>query len=195
MAVAHDWREELAQDLLNLVQLSGEEVVSALDPVNLFGLGKRVIKLGNLGDGAKFITGSLENQFRLAGIAEKIKADRANGNSQAHQSRNARVGGSHRKAHPRPKRESHKANRQSGEMHGQVVERGANILLFAVAASESAHALARATEIETQGGKAHEECSLGGTKYHLVVHRAAIQRVRMANQRHVGGSDLRVPFD
>jgi hypothetical protein len=70
-----DRREKLLQDLLNLVELSGEEVVSALHPVNLFGLGERVIELRNLEDWAEFIARSLENQFGFADTMEKIEVE------------------------------------------------------------------------------------------------------------------------
>ena len=81
--IADDRCQKLSQDVLDLVELSGEEVVSALHPMDLFGLGERVVELCNLGDRAEFITCSLNNQFPLVHIMKRIEALNENGAGQA----------------------------------------------------------------------------------------------------------------
>ena len=79
--------EEILQNPLNFLQLPSEKMVGAFHPVYLFGLGKRVIELGNLGDRAEFIVfgvvteycvgcavkGLLERKRRVAIVKDAIE--------------------------------------------------------------------------------------------------------------------------
>ena len=192
---SYDWGKEVLHDFLNLIEFTGKEMVGSLYPMKLLGFRQGIIEVRNLYDGAEFIASSLEDQLGLADLPEKTEVEGVHGNSQAHEGDDLRVGRSHRESHPRPEGEPHKANRQSGIMRGEIPERGANVLSLTVAASESSYTLSRPAEIKPQGGEAQLEGSLGRAIDHFVVHRAAIQRVGMANQRDVMGGDLRIPLD
>ena len=75
----------MTQDLLNSIEFSAEEVVSVLDPVNLFGFGERVIEFRNSDCRTEFIAGFMENQSRRAYTQEEIEVVRIHWNSHVHQ--------------------------------------------------------------------------------------------------------------
>jgi hypothetical protein len=79
-------------------------------------------------------------------------------------------------------------------MYPKIIKRGANVVALTLTASVFPHAVPRPAEIEAQGGKTGEQRGFGGAVHHFVVHGAAKHRVWMANQRHLAGSNLRIPF-
>ena len=79
-------------------------------------------------------------------------------------------------------------------MCGQIIERGADIILLARAARVFAGASTCTAEVEAQRGQPGKKRGFGSAINYLVMHGAAKHRVRVANQRHSAGGDVRIPF-
>ena len=68
------------------------------------------------------------------------------------------------------------------------------VFTFADAMAEAAAALPNSPKIEAQGRETCLPGGLGGAENHLVVHRPAEERVRMAHERREAWLSPRIPF-
>src|SRR6185503_17201234 len=101
--------------------------------------------------------------------------------------RDARLARAHRQADARAERETGHPERKVRVALREDVERRERVLLLARAAVVSPRRGAHAAEVEAQHGDARLVEGLGGPVDDVVVHRAAAQRVRMANDRRRDG--------
>jgi hypothetical protein len=179
---------------LRLAELPCKEVIGPFDPDERFWLRQSGIEFLQASARSVNIFSTLNNQFRLGHSGKKTHIRRADGHSQTDQRSNARVRGAHGKSHPASKRKTHQDDRQIGESRAQEIERGANIVALADAFVERACTLADSAEVEPQRRCTHADRRLRGSKHNLGVHRAAKERMRVANQHCHSRLYLRHPF-
>src|SRR5258707_7939661 len=96
---------------------------------------------------------------------------------------NARIFAAHAQADPSAETESRRQQRYAGKLRSKKIQSGAHIALLARAAIVYAGAQSRAAKIKSQDGNAKSIQCFRGLVNHLVVHRAAKKRMRMANNR------------
>src|SRR5208282_5950295 len=105
------------------------------------------------------------------------------GETEANQFGDASVFAPNAQTHPRAEAEAAEQNWPVGKFARQIVESGANVILFAAAVVVCAFAESRAAKIQAQHRNAPAMNCFRRLKDPLVVHRAAKQGMRVADDR------------
>ncbi len=129
------------------------------------------------------VTRSLNNELGFPHATEEIHVRRQNGNAQPYESGHARIVRAGAESNDRPERKSHETNRKDREASAKIIQGRCDVLAFAEAMAEASGAFPNSPKIEAQR---RETCLAGGfrgSENHLVVHRPAVKRVRMAHHR------------
>src|SRR5260370_3491392 len=137
----------------------------------------------NFFDGAVFVVSSVHKKFWLAALAQERKIRAVDGNTQADQVRDARVFAADPHANPGAKTESRKQQRHTGKLGSKKVQRSANIVPLAKTTVVNPGAQPCTAKIEPQYGDTEGIQRLRRLVNHFVVHRAAKERMRMADNR------------
>lgn len=171
-------------------------MVSAFDEYQLLRLRQRCDQRLQPGAWTELVTRSADKQLGPGAILQKIESidagffricgNRGNRDAYANQRANPRVRASGAQPYRGSKGESGKDQRQM-KLGIEPVERGANVIHFAPALIVRPLAQSRAAEIKAQDGKAKTIQRLHGVEDDLVVQGPAKQRVRVADNRRVGG--------
>src|SRR5580700_1044145 len=132
---------------------------------------------------AVLIVCPLDNQLRLRASFQIAEIRIVHRNAETDQFLDSRVGAAHFQSHHRTEAESGKNDWDRGKFLREVIDRSTNVFSFTATSIVLAYALARAAEIESQYGKAARVQRLRGLKHDFIVHRAAEERMRMANYR------------
>jgi len=187
--------QELVKDSLDLFELAREEMIRILNPVDLFGLRQRIIKSLDVRVRSVLVERSLNDELGFQHSKQEVEIHDRNGNSQPHQHCDARVGSSNPKSDTRAERKPDEADRNSREARGEEIERRLDVIAFADAVTVAPYTLSDSAEIEAQRRQACFDGSLRGSESHLVVHRPAIERVRVAHERRAAGLNAGIPLD
>jgi hypothetical protein len=181
--------------LLNFLQLSREEMIRILDPMDLFWLSQRIIESLDVGARPILVETSLNDELGFEHPEQEIEVHDGNGNAQPHQHGNARVGSSNLQSNTRAERESDEANRCNREARCEEIQRCPDVFDFADAVAVASGAFPDSAEIEAQSRQPHLRGCLRSTEDDLVVHRPAVERVRMAHQRSEARLHARIPLE
>ena len=185
--------EEFTDSALDFLELPRKEMIRILDPTDLFGLSQQTIERFHLGARPKLVSSSLNDELRFQHAPEKVQVRVGNGNPQPHESDHARIACTHTKGHARAERESYETNRDSREARAKIIQGRRDVFTFAYAIAETSGAFPNSSKIEAQRRKTCLPSGLRGSENHFVVHRPAVQRVRMAHHRSKAWLSLRVP--
>ncbi len=133
--------------------------------------------------GAEGIEAALKEELGF-GDGEKEGEVRAiDGNAEANQFSDAVILGADAQADPGSEAETGEEDGNGGELRGEIIQRGANVVSFAAAEVVRSRTAAGAAEIEAQDGKARAMEGLGSAEDDLIVESAAVERMRVADQR------------
>jgi hypothetical protein len=177
---------------LNLRELSCKEVVGILDPVDLLGLGERVVERFYLIARSKFVSSPLDNELGFRSPAEEAELMRSHRDSQPYQGANARVGCPHREPHPGAERKPHHTYWGFGETSLEVIESCPHVPALPHASREGSPTFPHAAKIESQRRKTRLKRGLRNAKDYLVVQRPAVLRVGMTHQSDEPGAYRRI---
>jgi hypothetical protein len=180
---ADNFVQEAVDDGFNFFQVAREEMVRAFHPVDLLGLGERVINRLHRRAPSVLVLRPLNHQLGLGDVAKIIEIQITGWKTQADECGNSGILSPDAQTHPGAKRESEDTSRSITKPRGQIIERGQDVTLLAVPVVVLTLALADAAEIETQGGHSRRPRRPRGPKDHFVVHGAAVKRMRMAHHR------------
>ena len=186
--------QEFADSALNFLKLPREEMIRILDPMDLLGLSQRSIKRFHLGGWPKLVSRSLNDELGFPDATEEIHVRRRNGNAQPHESDHARIVRADAKRNARAERKSYETNRNGREASAKIIQGRRDVFTFAEAMAEASGAFPNSPKIEAQRRETCLAGGLRGSENHLVVHRPAVERVRMAHQRREAWLSPRVPF-
>jgi hypothetical protein len=189
----HLRQKKLADGALNFLELSREQMIRILDPIDLFGLSQRTIKRFHLGAWPKLVASSLNDELGFQHTTEKVHVRGRNGNAQPHESGHARIARSNTKPNARTERESYETNRDSRKASAKIIQGRLDVFTLADAMAEASGAFPNSPKIEAQRRETSLPGGLRGSENHLVVHRPAVERVRMAHHRSKAWLSLRVP--
>ncbi len=174
--------------MLHLIQLAGEEVIGS-------GNDHQLRRRRGTGDGrfhfglrAIFILASTDKQLRLDAMGEKVVVVRPSTGAYWQPQRGhplyPRIAATGTQADTRAKGKAGEEQRQF-IFPLQPIERGLHIVHFAMPVRVFAFAQARTAKIKPQHRQPIRLKGLHGVVHHLVVHGAAKERMRMANQRRI----------
>jgi hypothetical protein len=187
-------QKKLTDSALNLLKLPLEEMIRILDPIDLFGLSQRTIEQFHLGAWPKLVASSLNDELGFPHATEKVQVRGRNGNAQPHESGHARIVRANTKRNDRTERKSYETNRNSREASAKIIQRRRDVFTFAEAMAEASGAFPNSPKIQAQRRETCLAGGLCGSEYHLVVHRPAVERMRMAHHRSEAWLSPRVPF-
>ena len=183
-----------AHGILSLRQLSLEEMIGTLDPLQALGLGHFGEQGFYLGFRPKNIFGSLNNQLGLVRFPQETHILGGHRNSQAHQRTYARVRCAHGESHPRSEREADDADRNGGKPRLEVVDGRVDVTLFAFPTVVTSLAVSDPAKVEAKGRQAGLQGAFGRVKHHFVVQRASVEGMGMAHYRRESRRIVRVRF-
>lgn len=170
--------------------MRNEEVVGVLNPDKLFGITRAGDGGFDLRARAVQVAGAADEELGLGAIAEEaeivVAAFGVDGQAESDKAGNARIATANLEADPGAEGESGKED-GAMELAVEPVERGADVVLFALAGIVNAFAQSGAAEVEAQDGQAEGLEGLHRVVDHLVVQGASAQRVRMADEGGKGG--------
>ena len=169
-------------------------MIRILDPMDLFGLSQRIIKRFHLGAWPEFVSSSLNDELGFQHATEKVHVREGNRNTQPYENDHARVVRSDTESNARTERKSYETSRHAGKASAKIIQGRRDVFSFADAIAEASGALPNSPKIEAQRRKTCLHGSLRGSENHLVVHRPAVERVRMAHHRGKAWFSPRVPF-
>src|SRR2546422_1157547 len=166
---------------IEFVELARKEVIDSFHDNQIIVPRKGCNKSLDVLPRAELVVAAVDKKFRFAALAQKRKIRAVDGNSQADQVRDTRVLAADMHANPGTKTESRQQHRHAREFNLQKVERGAHVTPLTGSAVVFARTQPRAAEIESQHGKAEGSERLRRLVNHFVVHRAAEERMRVAD--------------
>ena len=187
--------QEFTNSALNFLKLPREEMIRILDPTDSFGLSQRTIKRFHRGAGRELVARSLNDELGFQNATEKVHVRGGDGNAQPYESDHARIVRSHTKSNARAERESYETNRKGREASAKIIQGRRDVFTFANAIAETSGAFPNSPKIEVQRWKTRLPSGLRGAENHFVVHRPAVERVRMVYHRSQAWLSLRVPFE
>ena len=177
--------------VLHGVELSVEEVARPRDDDELARRRQRLDEGAQRLAGAEVVPLALHEEARLGRPLQHARVAEAHEREAEREHRSyARVPRGDAQRHDGAEREAAQHERRSGEAPLQLRERGARVLLLAVAVVVDAFAATHAAEVEAQHGEALLLERLRGTEHDLEVHHPAVQRVRVADDGRGHGRRL-----
>ena len=127
------------------------------------------------------IISGLNDQLGFLDAQEERERQRADGQAHADQRSDIRISRARVEADPRAEGKPGQDHGPSGKSSTKKIERRANVVALASAAVVIAGALADAAKIEAQRGHPQTERCLGDAEDDFVMHRPAVERVRVAD--------------
>src|SRR2546423_4736422 len=177
---------ELRDDALHFVQMTVEEVACALDDTELNVCLR--LKHGYQGaqpvDIAELIPVAVDEEDRLVTGFKKTEVVHVDGRADADQSRDARIRDADLQTDARTERETGERDGLVRVVFRQKLKPGERIIALATRFVMRARALPDAAKVDAQGSQPCIVQGGSGAKDHLVVHRAAVQRMWMKHERH-----------
>jgi len=174
--------------LAELMEMARKEMVGVIDDGQLVFTGQGGDEFGNLGSGAMLILGAMDEEFGLRAAPQICEISVVDGNAEADQIGNTRIGTTNAKANPTPKAETGEKQGDIGKFRGEKADGGLDVALLALAAVVCSGAESRTAEIEPQDRNAEGIQGFGGLIDNLVVQGATVKRVWVANHsRERGG--------
>ena len=107
--------EPSSDGLVKLVEMAGKEMVGVIDDAQLVFTGQRGDEFGNLGSGAMLIVGALDKELGLLAAPEIREIGVVDGNAEANQIGDTRIGTADAKANPASETET---GREAGGYSG-----------------------------------------------------------------------------
>ena len=129
------------------------------------------------------ILSAVHEELRLFALHQIRKVGVVHRRSETDQRSNSGVLAACLKSHPAAETKSRNEERNVWEFQSEKIQRGANIAAFTLPAIVFSLTHSGAAKIETQNRKSKSIERFGGLIDHLVVHRAAEKRMRVANNR------------
>jgi len=126
--------EPSSDGLVKLMEMAGKEMVGVLDDAQLVFTGKCRDEFGNLGSGAMLIVGALDEEFGLGAAPEIREIGAVDGNAEANQIGDTRIGTADAKANPASETETAEQQGDIREFRGKKIDGGLDIALLALAA-------------------------------------------------------------
>jgi hypothetical protein len=140
------------------------------------------------------VSRSLNDELGFPDATEEIHVRRPNRNAQPYESGHAPIVRSDGESNARTERKSYETNRKDGEASAKIIQGRRDVFTFAEAMAEASGAFPNSPKIEAQRRETCLAGGLRGSENHLVVHRPAVERVRMAHHRREAWLPPRVPF-
>jgi len=179
--------EPSGDGVAELVEMAGEEMVGMIDDGQLIFTRHCGNELGNLGSGAILVLGALDEEFGFRAAPQICEISVVDGNAEADQIGNTRIGTTNAKADPTPKAETGEKQGDIGKFRGEKTDGGLDVALLSLAAVVCSGAESRAAEIEPQDRNAEGIQGFGGLIDNLVVQGATVKRVWVANHSRERG--------
>jgi len=126
--------EPSSDGLVKLMEMAGKEMVGVLDDAQLVFTGKCRDEFGNLGSGAMLIVGALDEEFGLGAAPEIREIGAVDGNAEANQIGDTRIGTADAKANPASETETAEQQGDIREFRGKKIDGGLDVALLALAA-------------------------------------------------------------
>jgi len=126
--------EPSSDGLVQLTEMAGKEMVGVLDDAQLVFTGQCCDEFGNLASGAMLIVGALDKEFGLRASPEIRKIGVVDGNAEANQIGDTRIGTADAKANPASETETAEKRGDIREFRGQKIDGGLDVALLALAA-------------------------------------------------------------
>jgi len=163
------------------IELPRKEVVGTFDQYELLRLGQPGKQRLELRLRAELIVSALDDQFRFPAALQETHIDVIDRQTQPHQSLNALVPAPHAQTNPRSETEARQKDRLPGKFLRQVIDRRADVVLFAPPVVVRPPTLADAPKIESQHSRTSRMQRFGRLVHDFIVHRATVERMRMAH--------------
>ena len=132
MGMAAD--EPSSNGLVNLMEMAGKEMVGVLDDAQLVFTGQCCDEFGNLGSGSMLIVGALDEEFGLRAAPEIREIGVVDGNAEANQIGDTRIGTADAKANPASETETAEKQGDIRKFCGKKIDGGLDVALLALAA-------------------------------------------------------------
>ena len=168
---------------VEFVQMASEKVVGAFHNYQPIFARECRDDFLHLFSRAEFIVGSVNEELRLGAIRKKRKIAAVHRDAQPDQFDHAGIAAAHTKAHETPEAEAREEQRDARKLCSEKVERGLHITLLAAPIVVRTAAPSRTSKIEPEDRDAQSVHGLRSVIDDFVVHRAAKERVGMANHR------------
>jgi len=126
--------EPSSDGLVKLMEMARKEMVGVLDDAQLVFTGQCRDEFGNLGSGAMLIVGALDKEFGLRAAPEIREIGVVDGNAEANQIGDTRIGTADAKANPASETETAEQQGDIREFRGKKIDGGLDIALLALAA-------------------------------------------------------------
>ena len=184
--------EPSGDGLVELVEMARKEMVGVIDDGQLVFTGQCSDEFGNFGLGAMLIVGAMDEEFGLRTTPQVCEIGVVDGNAEANQIGDMRIGTTDAKANPTPKTETGEKQGDIRKLSGKRIDGGLDVALLALAAVIRSGAESRTAKIEPQDRNTEGIQGFGGLIDNLVVEGAAVQGVWVANHsREQGGGRAR----
>ncbi len=126
--------EPSSDGLVKLMEMARKEMVGVLDDAQLVFTGQCCDECGNLASGAMLIVGALDEEFGLRAAPEIREIGVVDGNAEANQIGDTRIGTADAKANPASETETAEKQGDIRESRGKKIDGGLDVALLALAA-------------------------------------------------------------
>ena len=165
----------------HFLEFPREKVVGALDDHESLRPGDRGEKRFDFFARPELVAAAMNEELRFRTCAKKSHVEAVHWNSEADQFRDARILAANPQAHPGSKTKSRKQNLTLRKFFAKVIERRADIVLFAAPVIVHTFAQTDAAEIKSENRNVAGVNRFGRAENHFVVKRAAEHWVRVAH--------------
>jgi len=120
--------------LVELVEMARKEMVGVIDDGQLIFTGQRGDKFGNLGPGTMLIVCAMDKELGFVAAPEVREIGAVDGNAEANQVGDARIGTADAKADPASETETGEKQGDVRKFRAKKIDGGLNVALLALAA-------------------------------------------------------------
>ena len=120
--------------LVELLEMARKEMVGVVDDGQLIFTGQRGDKFGNLGPGAMLIVCAMDKELGFVAAPEVREIGAVDGNAEANQVGDTRIGAADTKANPASETETGEKQGNTRKFRGKKIDGGLNVALLTMAA-------------------------------------------------------------
>lgn len=120
--------------LVELVEMARKEMVGVIDDGQLIFTGQRADEFGNFGSGAILIVGAMDKELGFVAAPEIREIGVVDGNAEANQIGDTRIGAADAKADPAPETETGEKQGDVRKFRGKRIDGGLDVAPLALAA-------------------------------------------------------------
>jgi len=161
--------------------MAAKEMVGVIDKYQLIFARQRCNELSHLSPGAVLVVCALNEELAFVAVPEIGEVSIVDRDAHANEFSDSGIAAANAQANPASEAKTGKKYRDSGKFRGKKINGGLDVALLTQASVVCSRAEPSAAKIKPKNGNAKCIQRLGGLIDDLVVERASIKRVRVAN--------------